>query len=257
MSTLALEIIAVVTMLIDSLGIMFISPSDYPLILLISSCIGRISLPIILFLLVESFNNTANRKKYLQKLGLLAVISEIPFDLALYKYHFQTDFISDFKSIFDAGYNDDNLLKVLKNLFTYQNLIFTFFIGMLLLYFIGIVEKKYANNMSVSNLVNGALTIVFCLIAVLIRADVSIAGILLLVAFYLFRGNNALLGISILIVGSITQKNVIATILALASLLAIIPICLYKGKKGKDIKYLFYIFYPAHLLLLYLVSIFI
>ena len=39
--------------------------------------------------------------------------------------------------------------------------------------------------------------------------------------------------------------------LLICTLIPVILISLYNGKKGKDIKYLLYLFYPIHLLLIY------
>lgn len=259
MSTFVLKIIAVVTMLIDHVGAILISPVDYPLAFVIARCIGRISLPLFLFLIVEGFYHTSNVQNYMKRLAIFAFISEIPYDLAFYNYHFGTEFIDDFRSVFEGGYHDERLGTLLKNLFSYQNVFITLLLGLFLLYIMNTVEKKYKNNMAANNLINGLLTIAFCIICSLVRADYGLAGILMLVAFYLFRSSKILIGLSLFIVngtivGSVTTENLLAAIPVFATL-AIIPIIFYNEYKGKDIKYFFYIFYPLHLVLLFLIRI--
>jgi len=261
MSNFVLKIIAVVSMLVDHVGAIFISPSEYPYVFLVLRSIGRLALPIFLFLLVEGFYRTSNFRKYLTRMGIFALISEIPFDLALYEYHYATDFFSDFSAVFAGGYQDDKLGKLLSNLFSYQNVFVTLFFGLLLLNLMREVEKKYANNMAIVNLINGLLTIGFCLLTSLFRGDYSIASILMLVAFYLFRGNKLLIGVALFIVngtivGNLASDNLLYVIPVLSTL-AIVPIAFYNGEKGKDIKLFFYIFYPLHLTLLFVISLFI
>ena len=77
--------------------------------------IGRVAFPIFCFLLVEGFLHTHDVKKYAMRLGLFALISEIPFDLA-------------FSS------------KILE--FNYQNVFFTLFIGLLTMIAYRAVEEK-------------------------------------------------------------------------------------------------------------------
>ena len=133
-----LKIIAVVTMLIDHIGAAIlarmmmvnglggIDQSDTTAVMQwysnnttlfqvyqVMRSIGRIAFPIFCFLLVEGFEHTHDRKKYALRLGLFALISEIPFDLA-------------FSS------------EVLE--FQYQNVFFTLFIGMLTMWVYRMVE---------------------------------------------------------------------------------------------------------------------
>lgn len=77
--------------------------------------IGRVAFPIFCFLLVEGFLHTHDVKKYAMRLGLFALLSEIPFDLA-------------FSS------------KILE--FNYQNVFFTLFIGLLMMIAYRAVEEK-------------------------------------------------------------------------------------------------------------------
>lgn len=111
---LALKIIAVVTMLIDHVGMVFFS--DY----VIFRIIGRIAFPIFCFLLVEGFLHTSSVKKYALGLLVFGIISEIPFDLMasgglVYIYH--------------------------------QNVFFTLLIGLLTIYMIDITENNIAKIM--------------------------------------------------------------------------------------------------------------
>lgn len=77
MTSTALKIIAVVTMLIDHVG-MAVFPQYR-----IFRIIGRLAFPIYCFLLTEGAVYTKNWVKYAGRLYLLAILSEVPFDLAV------------------------------------------------------------------------------------------------------------------------------------------------------------------------------
>lgn len=217
MSSFVLKLIAIITMTIDHIGAIFIPNSSW--LYLVSRSIGRLAFPIFAFLIVEGFFHTREVKKYMLRLGIFAIISEVPFDLAFYN------------SYLHMGH---------------QNIFFTLFLGLLAIYLINTVEKKYQGKMLFVNLANAGITIAISLIAALLQTDYKFMGILLIVAFYLFRGSKTLLVVSMILLSS--------SIIQMLSVLSIIPIAFYNGKKGKNIKYFFYVFYPAHLLVLYFIK---
>ncbi len=73
-----LKIIAVLSMITDHVGFVFF-PHE-----LMFRYVGRIAFPIYCFLLTEGFFHTRNIYRYLARMGIFAVLSEIPFNLGLY-----------------------------------------------------------------------------------------------------------------------------------------------------------------------------
>lgn len=71
-----LKILAIVTMLIDHIGMIF-----FPNVMLFR-IVGRVAFIIFAFLLVEGTQHTGNFEKYLLRLLLWAFLSEIPYDIA-------------------------------------------------------------------------------------------------------------------------------------------------------------------------------
>ena len=73
-----LKIIAALFMVIDHAGYMF-----FPKVIWIRK-VGRISFPIFAFFIAEGFFYSKDRRRYLLRMLLFAVISELPFDLAFF-----------------------------------------------------------------------------------------------------------------------------------------------------------------------------
>lgn len=183
--------------------------------------IGRIAMPIFCFLIVEGFLHTHNVKKYLLRLAIFAFISEIPYDFAVTN------------SLFDAAQ---------------QNVFFTLTTGLLVL----IIIDKYKENKAIIMLVIFLATSV----TYFLKFDGSYYGILMMVLFYLIKENKLIKSISIFVL-QIAIIFIFRESFNLNSFFAVIPLILiyfYNGKRGMELKYFFYVFYPAHLLILGLLT---
>lgn len=177
--------------------------------------IGRLAFPVFCFFLVEGFQKTGNRRKYMRRLLLFAVLSEIPYNLAFHQ------------SLF---YWRD------------QNIFFTLLLGFCLLTGLEAAEKGI-RRVEIRFLTYGVITLAACLLAVGLRCDYDFKGILAIALLYLFRFNKT----EQLLAGCVAFSWEIT------APLAFVPLACYNGKRGKAGKYLFYMMYPAHLLLLYLI----
>lgn len=214
----SLKLIAMVTMVIDHVGLVFFP--QVPLFRLI----GRLSFPLFCFLLVEGFYHTSNVKKYMGRLAVFALISEFPFDL-----------------IACAG----------ESYFARQNIFFTLLLGLLAIYCMDQFEKTSPMGGFSKTMVTLLVAISFSYLAMLLHTDYSILGIFYIVIFYLYRGRHLFIFLSIEIVtiyfygGLYMQGHLINQNFAG---FAVLLTALYNGERGPNLKYVFYAFYPVHLL---------
>ena len=231
-TSFSLHLMAMLFMLCDHLWGTIVPGNDW------LTCIGRVCFPIYAFLLVEGYFHTSNLKKYVKRLLLFAVISEIPFNLAMassvvYPFH--------------------------------QNVLWSFLIALGLIH---CNEKAKASEKRRIRIAVGTFTILAgYLLGLITMVDYYHAGILMVLTFYFFHHRNwwdyvgqlLCLGyINLELLGGfgyevvLFGETVFLTRQGLA-LLALIPIWLYKGKQGyhsKWWKYFCYAFYPVHLLIL-------
>ena len=143
-----LKWIAIITMLIDHIGAAILEPymggefGPMPAKVLglnpmiwdfIIRGIGRVAFPIFIFLMVEGFFYTRNRKKYAIRLGLFCLISEIPFNLGFHPQDMEI-------------YSDLPRLKIIDFDYTYQNVFFTLFIGFLTIWVMKVVSDYFAQR---------------------------------------------------------------------------------------------------------------
>lgn len=207
-NTFTLKMIAIVSMLIDHMGAIL-----FPQYIILRY-IGRIAFPIYTYTLVEGFMHTRDIKKYMVRLGIFALLSEIPFDLAF----------------------RGSVIYIQK-----QNVFFTLFLGVLMLYLL----LKSRNRIQ-----SAALVLAILLLSEFLRTDYSSMGLLMILCFYVFRDNKVmkLLGVAAINVFLMGRVQVFA-------IPALIFIALHGGEQGPKCKKFFYGFYPVHLLALYLISV--
>lgn len=212
-----LKLIAMVSMVFDHVGDMFFPGLMWP------RMIGRLAMPLFSFCIAEGFAHTRDKKKYLLRMGLFALISEIPFDLA-----------------FEGKIG-----------FGHQNIMLTFFLSILgLMLFDAIRGGKDNKEKKIPFWRTGLGVLAVALPALaslVLRADYTAFAVIAVFLFYLLRQKHPLVrsaaGVAFLALTR-TMGYYCATGFSF------IPLALYNGKKGRGLKWLFYVFYPGHLLLL-------
>ena len=177
----------------------------------IMQLIGGMAIPVFTFLLVEGFRNTSDYKKYLLLMVLTAVISEIPYDLAV------GGKIMDWSS---------------------QNAMVTMSICLIMLKCLDIFKDD-------SGFTGGLVRMLIVLAAViwvsLFRAEYGLCMVLLAAVFYVFYTQNVLK----------TVLGCIISLMYITGPLSFYGIWCYNGERKDRInKYVYYAFYPVHLLVL-------
>ena len=223
MSSFALHILAMLLMLCDHLQLTLLP--DLPIL----RCVGRLAFPLFAFMAVEGYLHTRSLKKYFLRLLMLAVISEIPFDLLVSG------------SVFDP---------------MHQNVIWTIILGLCCI-------RAFENiSADLKKMLSAVVIIASLAAAIIARVDYSSAGVLTLLAFYAFRGNTvrcrlmqllSLAFINLVLLGGIEFAFPYQAL----AVLSLPIIWLYDGSQGPHngfIKAANYLFYPAHMLILALFS---
>ena len=228
----SLHIMAMIFMLCDHLWGTIVPGNDW------LTCIGRISFPIFAFMIVEGYFHTSNLKKYAGRLFVFALISEIPFNLALGSRIFYP---------------------------IHQNVLWSFLISLGLIHW---NEKAKKSGKLWKRLVVGTASVILGYLGgILTMVDFYHAGVLTVLAFYFFRGRKwynyfgqfvTLWYINMEMLGGYSYMiDIMGKTYFLVrqsfAMLALVPIWLYSGRRGyhsKAFQYFCYWFYPVHLLVL-------
>lgn len=216
-----LKLIACITMLIDHIGAVLVP--WMPL-----RVIGRLSFPIFCFLISEGVFHTRKPWKYALRLGVCALLSEIPFDYCFF-------------GRINWGH---------------QNVMITLLLGFCALY-----AGKYITNFWMKILAAAP----FVAISAVTDGDYGVRGVLLILLFGLTREFRLrplvqLVGIFLIFFDPhgwpLFRVLGTSVTLQMTCVAAMIPIALYSGEKlthNRFIQWGFYLFYPVHLLVLWLI----
>lgn len=225
LSGTALKLAACITMLIDHIGascieatygVAYRTPPQIVQLDLVLRLIGRLAFPIFCFLLVEGFLHTHDVKKYIERLFLFGLLSEVPFDMAF------------FKTPFHWGN---------------QNVYWTLALGVLAMAMLQKSEDADGNAAWM-----GRLAALGCaVVAQLAGTDYGAIGVALIVALYLTRNSRQ----KQCILGAVLMLWEVTAPLAFVLLWFYNG---ERGRCPQWAKWAFYGFYPVHLTLLALVT---
>ncbi len=220
-----LKFAAAFTMLLDHMDVVFWG-RQMPVLCMI----GRLAFPIYAFFLVEGFLHTRSVKRYAGRLLLLALLSEVPYRLAVFGQ----------VSLTAAAGGGPGL----------YNTCFTLFTGLLMLNTLSFLERKLSQGESGKKGFYAAVMIaaiaLFCGAAALCKMDYHVFGIGLIAIFYGLRYDRKRACVAGALLFSFEPSAAVAFVL----------LYFYNGRrlKSKALQIGFYVFYPLHLLVLYGIS---
>lgn len=255
-----LKMIAIVTMLIDHIAYVILergilsSPGKtfYDGLIFLADLamrlIGRLAFIIFLFLLVEGFRHTSNVWKYAVRLLAFAVISEIPFNIAVNG------------TVFSLGY---------------QSVYVTLFLSLIMMIAFEKVQDVFSDNLPLHIVLDILVFLCASAAAYFAHCDYTTLGIAMAAVMYFFRNNRyrGFLVLACVIVlytavpvflynNGFVPYYVVSIFggsspIELFGIVSFVFIRRYNGERGSfNFKYAYYIFYPAHLLILGLITAF-
>lgn len=197
--------------------------------------VGRTAFPIFCFFIVEGFFHTRCVWRYALRLGVFALISEIPFDLAVC-------------ALWGVDWRE-----LSGSMWEGQNVMVTLLLGLLAIRGMDGVRNKL-RRAGDSSQVGLVLTGVGCAVigaaavwgGILTRADYGGYGVLCILVMYLCYPQRELM--ALLGYGALFRNDP-------GSLAGFLFLLLYNGERREQPKYLFYSFYPVHLAVLFGISI--
>lgn len=202
-----LKLIGLACMIIDHIGLVFFYKLN------IFRIIGRISFPIYAFLISNGCKNSKNIYNYFFRLIVLAVISEIPYDLMMY-----------------------GKISILS-----QNTVFPLSLWCLCIIFLKEIKDLHKKTIMIT---------VVLILGNLINVDYGRYGIFMILLLYIFRKNRKYLILGFVLINLLISMQA-TTFIQYFSYFSIIPIIMYD--ENSTIRNTFYIIYPMYMLIITLI----
>jgi len=234
MNAFALKIIALVTMIIDHMGVVFPETFGFEF-----RIIGRIAFPIYVFLIAEGFKHTKSPGKFLARLFVFAIISEPVFDWAIRGASFPWGV----------------------NFFADTNIFYTLFFGGAAIVIYEKIREKFDWVVAILP------AAVFALLAEhVFSSDYGAYGVVFIFIMYVVKPKNfSLAAMAALCVWQhewmlreafahgFDVIPPLGWLLIPATLVSVLLVAFYNGKRGLGLKWFFYASYPVHLAVLVVV----
>ncbi|GAA0716804.1 TraX family protein [Clostridium malenominatum] len=253
-----LKIAGLILMIFDHIHEFFNFASDS---LITFKWVGRIVAPIFIFMTVEGYTHTRNKKKYMLRLYLASVLMNIG-NYLIPNYFKRTDSLELINNIFATLFMITVYLCIvdfIKKVVKEKNAMKIFLGGAL---FILPVALSIFFIMNVETLMNvKILKYLIFIIPIPIFVEGGPVFIILGIVMYLLKDNRkkliivyVIMCLGIMFTGELSIKGLFFNNYQWMMVFAAPLFYLYNGKKGRGMKYLFYLFYPAHIYVFYIIS---
>lgn len=219
MTSFMLRLLALLSMLADHTGLALFPRVG------VFRCVGRLAFPLYCFLLVQGYIHTRDVRAYAQRLLLLAILSEIPFDLLIFGR---------------------------AACMVEQNVLFSLLLGLAAVWVVDRFESEPAK---------AALgTLLVFMLSMLARVSYGWLGVALCLWFYKLRLSRVRQALCILPIEGVYCLSLALSgveqswvLVSLCAMLSAVPVLLYNGRPGlrnRLISILFYAAYPLHIVAL-------
>lgn len=278
MSVFAIKLLALVTMVIDHSAYYLYGSSliGHGLYFAMRTA-GRIAFPLYAFLLVNGFEKTSDRGKYLSRLVLFAAVSQLPYTVVFSYENYSLSAVSGFALLWpwyvvvpavlavcavwyfcvrrDASVISLGAAFILAVvqlsaggvcLLGFEtNVFYTLAVSLAGMSVLAMLANRPAN---IGQTLACLAAFIICALCILPHSDYGWYGFALMMLLWMSRRSKPMQA-AVLLLWSYAEYAVYIHNWAYfaAAALAVIPVLLYNGRRGRPVKLFFYMIYPLHL----------